>query len=160
MLTKTSLVRVPPGVGVGERSRVAFFVADARSLSPEVLSQGPFDVVVVDSFLTRLTQPLDLVTKLAAYTRPGGIAVVASNNDWVPSITPRNSWLGGFKMNGEDCATLGMLKYNLKRAFDLAEVCDVPRLTRRHARRFTLDVLETSVWRRHAPAPAAATGGC
>jgi 2-polyprenyl-3-methyl-5-hydroxy-6-metoxy-1,4-benzoquinol methylase len=158
VLTSTALVRA--GAGVNERARVAFFVGDARALSPEVLDQGPFDVVLVDGFLARLTQPLDLVAALPRYVRPGGLAVVSSNNDWSPAVTPRNSWLGGFKMNGEDCTTLGMLKYHWKRAFDLAEACDVPRLTRHHARRFTLDVMQASVWRRHAAAgpPAAAEG--
>ena len=151
VLTSTALVRVPSGPS--ERARVAFFCDDARALSADVTSQGPFDVVIVDSFLPRLTQPLDVIKQLSGYARPGGLVILTSHNDWDPRTTPRNSWLGGFKMNGEDCTTLGMLKYHLKRAFACVETCDVPRLTRKHARRFTLDVLETSVWVRHQVTP-------
>ena len=169
VLTDTSLVRVPAGVA---RARVAFHVADACALPAEVLAEAPafsaasaaagggFDVVVVDDLLTKQRQPLDLVQRLADYVRPGGVLVITSTNAWSPAVTPRNSWLGGYKMNGEDMPTLQMLKYLLKRSFAPLETCDLSRLTRKDARSFSLDVLEASIWRRHPaaaePAPAAA----
>jgi formylglycine-generating enzyme required for sulfatase activity/2-polyprenyl-3-methyl-5-hydroxy-6-metoxy-1,4-benzoquinol methylase len=159
VLTDTTLVRTPAGV---DRSRASYFVGDAAALGPEVTDQGPFDVVVLDGLLTRLQQPLDVVSRLREYVRPGGLLVVSSNNDWQPSITPRNSWTGGFLMNGEEITTLDMLKYHLKKGFALRGARDVARLQRRHARRFVLDVMEVSQWQRLregqgcGPAPDAA----
>jgi hypothetical protein len=111
VLTDTALVRVPAGC---ERSRVTFALDDAASLSAATLAltqcRGGWDLVLVDGILARQTQPLGLLRSLPGYVRPGGVLVIASANDWDPSVTPRNSWLGGFKMNGEEMATLGMLK--------------------------------------------------
>lgn len=157
VLTDTTLVRVP-ATGA-ERARASFVHADAAAISEEVLAGcgGPFDVVVMDAFLTRLRQPLDTLRQLHRYVRPGGLLVVTSNNDWQPGTTPRNSWLGGFKMNGEDQSTLAMLRYALKRpgGFELVETCDLARCTRSHERRFTLDVMQASLWRAPAATPAA-----
>jgi formylglycine-generating enzyme required for sulfatase activity/2-polyprenyl-3-methyl-5-hydroxy-6-metoxy-1,4-benzoquinol methylase len=148
VLTDTTLVRVSRDV---DRARVAFHVGDATAatLPEEVVAAGPYDVVVLDSLLTRLRQPLDALTRAGGLVKPGGLLVISSTNDWTPSATPRNSWLGGFKMNGEAMGTLDMLKYPLKKAgFALVESADLARLSRHHDRRYTLDVLETSVWRR------------
>lgn len=149
VLTDTALVRVPQGV---DRSRVSFVVGDAGALGEEVAAGnlGPFDVVILDSLLTRLRQPLDVLKSIHALVNPGGLLIITSNNDWNPGFTPRNSWMGGFKMNGEDQSTLTMLRYTLKRQFAYKEACDIARLSRQHARRYVLDVLETSVWRRNA----------
>jgi formylglycine-generating enzyme required for sulfatase activity/SAM-dependent methyltransferase len=156
VLTDSALARVPAGV---DRARVSFHVADACALSADVLAEasfsaasaaagGGFDVVVVDDLLTKQRQPLDLVQRLATYVRRGGLLIITSSNDWSPVVTPRNSWLGGFKMNGEDVPTLAMLRHVLKRAFAPLESCDLSRLSRAHARGFRLDVLEASIWRR------------
>ncbi len=91
--------------------------------------------------------------------KESGALMVSSSNDWSPTTTPRNSWLGGFKMNGEEMSTLHMLQYHLKKGFKLVDVADVPRLTRQHHRKYELDILETSAWARVpsvAPAGAAA----
>jgi SAM-dependent methyltransferase len=146
VLTDTALVRVPPGV---DRSRATFVHADATSIGADVLAMGPFDVVILDSILTRLRQPLEVLNSLSSFVRPGGLVIITSNNDWDPSITPRNSWLGGFKMNGEDVSTLHMLNYALKKKFTMVESCDLAKLSREHTRRYVLDVLEASFWRRH-----------
>ena len=131
-----------------ERARAEFVLADATAL-PAALLATPYDVVVLDSLLARLKQPLDLVRSLAALVRPGGTLVIASSNDWDPAVTPRNSWIGGFKMNGEDCSTLRMLQYLLKRTFTLTDVRDVPRLTTVHDRKITVDIMQCSEWKRH-----------
>lgn len=140
VLTESVIATVPEGA---DRSKVVFELGDVTAVS------GAYDVVLVDNLVTRLTQPLSLLARLVELVRPGGILVIASDNNWDPSITPRNSWCGGFKMNGEDMSTLHMLTYNLKRAFVPFGVPeDVPRLTRLHNRRFTVDVLQVSAWKR------------
>jgi SAM-dependent methyltransferase len=167
ILTDTTLARVPAGV---DRARAHFIVADASDLPQAVLDEaaslragaaagkastaagaaGGFDLVVVDDVLTELRQPLDLVRRLRAYVRAGGVVVIASSNDWRPEVTPRNSWLGGFKMNGEEMSTLHILKFHLKREFDFLETVDLARMSRENHRCFRMDVLEASIWRRRA----------
>jgi len=163
ILTDTALARVPAGV---DRARAHFLVADASDLPSAVLDEaaalradsaagaagaaGAFDLVVIDDVLTELRQPLDLVRRLRAYVRAGGVVVIASSNDWRPEVTPRNSWLGGLKMNGEEMSTLHILKFHLKREFDFLETVDLARMSRENHRCFRMDVLEASIWRRKA----------
>jgi len=115
ILTETTLVRAPDGV---DRSRAVYVVGEAEDLPADILAEAPFDAVVVDSILCRLRQPLNLVKQLPGLVQAGGALVVSSSNDWCPSHTPRNSWMGGFCMNGEDMSTLFVLQHNLKKTFD------------------------------------------
>jgi formylglycine-generating enzyme required for sulfatase activity/SAM-dependent methyltransferase len=146
ILTQTLLARAPAGI---ERGRIAFALADVNALPATIFEADPFDVVVVDALLVRLRQPLHLVKALARLVRPGGVAVISASNDWDPAHTPRNSWLGGFKMNGEDQTTRAMLQYLLRKDFDLVSLSDISRVSIRHQRRINIDVMEVSVWRRH-----------
>jgi len=157
VLTQTALVKLE---SVAQRSRMQFILADYDALPAEVTCGGPFDAVFVDGVLERMTQPLHLITKLPCLVKECGLLLVSSSNDWDPKYTPRNSWLGGFKMNGEDMSTQLMLRYNLKKAFKFIDADDVTKLTRLHHRKYDLTVLETTAWQRVSasapPAPAAA----
>ena len=135
----------------GARAPVAAYqVSGEFAMLHHAAAAGAFDLVVIDDVLTELRQPLDLVRRLRAYVRAGGVVVIASSNDWRPEVTPRNSWLGGFKMNGEEMSTLHILKFHLKREFDFLETVDLARMSRENHRCFRMDVLEASIWRRKA----------
>ena len=131
-----------------QRSAVTFVLGDLGDSSLEGTA-GLFDVVVLDGALTRCARPLDLLQRASSAVREGGILVVASDNDWRVAVTPRSSWCGGFKMNAEEMTTLGMMAYTLKRAFiPLGVALDAPRVTRQHARQFTVDIMQVSAWQR------------
>lgn len=157
VLTETTLVRAPEGV---DRSRAVYVVGDAEELPADVLAEAPFDAVVVDSLLCRLRQPLNLVKALPQLVQVGGALVISSSNDWCPAHTPRNSWMGGFCMNGEQMSTLYVLTHNLKKTFSpQSKPEDLPRCSQKHARRLIVDLMEVSAWVRSgeaAPAGAAA----
>lgn len=144
MLRKTEVAHVPADA---HRERVQFFVGDAADLAADVTSAGPFNVVFVDGLLDRMRNPRALVCRLAELVKPGGAVVIASANDWTSRKAPKGAWLGGFEMGGEVMDTLTMLGHTLGSAFKRESVRDVPRLRRRNARRFELDVIEVSVWR-------------
>ena len=149
VLTESALARTP--AAPSDRAKVQFVHADVTFLPPDVLSASRggagFDTVLVDgNLLCRLTQPLALVSTLSSLVRSGGLLVVSSANDWDPTITPRNSWLGGFKMNGEKRPTLDMLGYHLKRSFKGVAVTDVPRMRGVSDRGCTLEVMQVSAW--------------
>ena len=54
--------------------------------------------------------------------KPGGKLVILSGNNWTKAHTPRNSWLGGFLLNGEPLKTLDAFKHAFKRSFKLEHV--------------------------------------
>jgi SAM-dependent methyltransferase len=158
VLTESASVAVRPAL---QRSRVTFVHGDATLLAGEgaagrgqLLGLAPgapaYDAVLVDRLLTFCVQPLEVIKSLPGLVRPGGLLVISSSNDWKPATTPRNSWLGGFKMNGEDQTTLRMLQFNLKRAFELLETRSLPRSSQANDRRICLDIMQVSVWRRRA----------
>lgn len=85
---------------------------------------------------------------LGLQVKPGGKLVVLSGNDWTKTRTPRNSWMGGFVLNGETMKTLDILKHTFKNGFELEKVQDVPKLTRNHDRHMEIHLLEASIWRK------------
>jgi SAM-dependent methyltransferase len=135
-------VRLPPGL---DRTRIRFIEAALLDVPTDVVGEG-YDAVVLDNALTRCVQPRDLLHRIPEYVKPGGLLVITSDNAWDPNVTPRNSWLGGFKMNGEEVRTLQMLQYELKMTCNFKESCDISRLRRKNVRQFELDVLEASLW--------------
>lgn len=175
VLTDTTLIRVP--VAPGDRARITYVLHAPASAdegagtlagvckSPEVLACGPYDAVVIDDQLTKQTQPLELLAGMAGLFAGAphawsGVVVVASANAWDPAVTPRNSWMGGFKMNGEDMPTLHLLKYNMRRqGFTFARAVDLPRLTRATARSYALDILEASVFTKTATGSTGSSSG-
>ena len=147
VLTATTLATV--NADPAARGRCAFVVGDmGEELSVDILATAPYDGIVLDGLLTRLRQPLDLLKKLPTLVASGGLLVISSNNDWLPSVTPRNSWTGGFRMNGEECDTLHMLSHALKKHFVLKETKDIVRTTTLHDRRLTIDINQVSLWQR------------
>lgn len=149
VLTTTTLVTVPEGV---DRGRAVFVNEDVHKLGEggEVATLGPYAIAVFDSLLTHLRFPRDALAALPALVVPGGLLIITSNNNWQSSLTPRNSWLGGFKMNGEDQSTLTMLTYSLRAHFDLLETVDLAKSTTTNDRRLTVDIMQASIWRRKA----------
>lgn len=140
------------GATPSQRSAVDFVLGELADAGLEGAT-GSFDVVVVDGALTRSTRPLAILQRAIAAVRGGGVLVVSSDNDWRADTTPRSSWFGGFKMNGENMMTLGMCAHALRRSFTpLGPVVDAPRVTRHHARQFTVDIMQVSAWQQGSPA--------
>ena len=160
LLTRPQLARVPEGV---DRSRAHFVVSElgvgsaAAAAAPppgdaagEVAAAGPFPVVVYDSLLTGARNPREALAAVTSLVCREGLLLISSSNAWSAAATPRNSWLGGFKMNGEDQATLSQLQYALKAQFELLHTLDLPRALQEGERRVVLDIQQVTVWRRRA----------
>jgi 5-histidylcysteine sulfoxide synthase len=154
ILTETTLVPVDKTI---DRSRAVYVEAASADFAPALAANGgrPFDLVVVDSALTAMTQPLDLVRALQApgVLVEGGVVVVLSDHHWDASVTPRNSWIGGFNMNGEGISTRAMLERHFggKHGCFLVETRDVPVLQYEDSRRFTLKILDAMAFVKTTP---------
>ena len=154
ILATTALVTVHRDI---DRSRAVYVEAPATDLSAALAANGgePFDAVILDGALTALTQPLDAIKALRAdgLVREGGAVVVLSDHHWDAAVTPRNSWLGGFNMNGEEVTTRDSLKRHLcpRAGFAFTGTADVPVVRRQDARRFTLELIDAVAFRRVAP---------
>jgi len=144
------LARVPAHV---DRSRVNYLCLTEEEMSAGALEGGvaghaQFDLVLVEDVLDKLVQPLSLSSALTGLVKPGGKLVVLSGNNWSKTRTPRNSWMGGFVLNGETMKTLDILRHTFKKGFEFEKVQDIPKLTRNHDRHMEIHLLEASVWRK------------
>lgn len=155
VLTTTANITVPAAL---PRHRAVYALSALEELSEEVWAKAPYDVVVLDRVLDGMAKPLALAKALPRLVRPGGKIVVASANNWDASVTPRNSWLGGFCMNGEEFTTQAMLQHTWKHQLSLVSSTDVPRLSQASPRQFTLQVVQCTVWSREESAPEAGQG--
>ena len=73
--------------------------------------------------------------------------MIASPYTWLEEHTPRASWLGGFKKDGESFTTLDGLKAHLGAHFRLlAEPEQVPFVIRETSHKFQHSLSEMSVW--------------
>lgn len=136
-----------------KRGAVQFVNMEVGSVSSATLegsaSHAQFDLVLLEDVLDKLVQPLHLVRALSSLLKPGGTLVVLSGNDWTKEKTPRNSWLGGFMLNGETMKTSAMIESALKRELLYeGSRADIPQLIRNHERNYEVRILEAMVWRK------------
>ncbi|KAA0175366.1 hypothetical protein FNF27_03067 [Cafeteria roenbergensis] len=156
ILTTTALVNVDRDI---DRSRAVYVETCVSELEPALKANGgkPFDAVVLDGALTQVTQPLDALKSLrkAGVVAEGGVVVVLSDHSWNADVTPRNSWLGGFNMNGEEVTTRDSIVRHLgsRGLYEFVEAADVPVLRCQDARRFTLELIDAVALRKGAEAP-------
>lgn len=135
------------------RDNVQFLNMDLGTVSQAKLQAAAavhtqFDCVLVEDVLDKLVQPLHFVRELASLLQPGGVLVILSGNDWTKEKTPRNSWMGGFMLNGETMRTIDMLKSVLKRQLVFQRSQDVPRMIRNHDRNYEVKILEATIWKK------------
>jgi len=164
-VTETALAKLPTEI---DRSRVTFLQTTEKELghiitiktntqekekSP-LIQEGAttttpsFNIIVANNILDKLSNPrANLLDKIIdpknEIIRPGSLFVVVSSFDWNKNISPKNNWIGGFRLNGENVFSTHMLKCLLKKEFEFVGEEEVP-VAQRFNRR-NIDVRFTSV---------------
>jgi hypothetical protein len=82
-----------------------------------------------------------------------GVLLVLSSHDWDARRLDPSVWLGGRAESdgaaaGGHASTAAGIAAALGGEFELAERAELPRFTRHHARKFTVDVMEALLFRR------------
>jgi 5-histidylcysteine sulfoxide synthase/putative 4-mercaptohistidine N1-methyltranferase len=127
-------------------SRAKFMQSDACNLSEKYRD---YDLVFAGNLVDRLYAPLRFLKQMATRIRPGGLFVITSPYTWLEDFTPRNEWIGGFKVNGENYTTLDALHDILGENFNpVGQPRDVPFVIRETARKFQHSVAQLTVWQR------------
>ncbi|MGF1452603.1 MAG: 5-histidylcysteine sulfoxide synthase [Opitutales bacterium] len=129
------------------RSSVEFQQADIANMKE--LYRG-YDLILINGVLERSYAPARFLESVHERLNLNGILVIACSNDWDEGHSPRGQWLGGYKdETGENVSTLDGIAAHLKAHFDRqGAVTELPRLTRLHANRFDVSLMEVSVWRK------------
>lgn len=130
----------------GEGQNIEFLQADVGNLKPRFTG---YDVILAVHQLTALRDPLGFLKTIHARLNPGGILIVGSDYNWDESTTPRESWPGGFKRDGEPVLSLDGIRAALCPNFSLTADPTNLTYTKRHsARTATTTTLELTIWQK------------
>ena len=128
------------------RDKVEFWQGDAHNLKPQFTD---YDLVLACNLIDRLYEPQRFLDGIGGRLNDGGLLVLFSPYTWLEEFTPRERWLGGRKINGENVTTLEGLRGALSPAFrQVGEARDVEFVIRETRRKFQHTVSQMSVWRK------------
>ena len=127
--------------------RVQFVQGDPCNLKPNL---HHYDLVTAANVLDQLREPAAFLREMVSRVNPGGLLVLSAPYDWSDAVTPRSSWLGGFKKDGETYTTLDGLRSILTPHFRLLPgfPCDIPYVIRETRRTYRHGIAEATVWER------------
>jgi 5-histidylcysteine sulfoxide synthase/putative 4-mercaptohistidine N1-methyltranferase len=130
----------------GLQDKVEFWQGDAHNLKAQFTG---YDLVLAANLIDRLYEPERFLKHIADRINPGGLLVLTSPYTWLEEFTPRDSWLGGKKVDGENVTTLEGLHAALQDSFEaVGEPRDVEFVIRETARKFQHSVAQLTVWRK------------
>ncbi|CBA18945.1 5-histidylcysteine sulfoxide synthase [Erwinia amylovora] len=133
-------------LGPEQASRIRFVQGDACNLKPQAEA---WDLVLAANLIDRLRQPKRFLTDITPTIRPGGVLMLSSPYTWLEAFTPKESWLGGMRENGEALSTYQALQRLLAADFEeIAPPQDVPFVIRETARKFQHSVAQLTLWRK------------
>ncbi|MGF1687218.1 5-histidylcysteine sulfoxide synthase [Photobacterium japonica] len=125
--------------------KVYFSQGDACNLKPQFTG---YDLVYASNLIDRLGDPKRFLTTIHQRIQPGGYLVIASPYTWLDEYTPKQHWLGGIKVNGENFTTLDGLTETLIPQFELVAVKAIPFVIRETKRKFQHTLSEMTIWRK------------
>ena len=88
-------------MSLGEKSQL--LQGDACNLKPMYTG---YDLVYASNLIDRLNDPKHFLTSIAQRINQGGYLVITSPYIWLEDYTPKDKWLGGVKVKGENFTTL------------------------------------------------------
>ena len=128
-----------------EASKVSFMQGDACNLKP---IYDNYDLVYASNLIDRLGNPKQFLDSIHLRINKGGYLVIASPYTWLEDYTPKDKWLGGIKVKGENFTTLDGLTETLIGQFELVAVKEIPFVIRETKRKFQHSVSEMTIWRK------------
>ncbi|MCK9996671.1 MAG: 5-histidylcysteine sulfoxide synthase [Candidatus Krumholzibacteria bacterium] len=128
----------------GVRNKVEFWQGDAHNLKEQFTN---YDLVLACNLIDRLYDPTRFLDHITPRINAGGLLVLLSPYTWLEEFTPKDKWLGGLKIDGENVATLDGLRARLEPGFRLVtEPRNVEFVIRETARKFQHTTSQMTVW--------------
>ena len=127
------------------KDKIHFSQGDATNLKPQFRG---YDLVFACNLIDRLTDPMLFLSSISARMNKNSYLVIASPYTWLEQYTPKEKWLGGLKVNGENQTTLDGLTEALLEEFERISVKEIPFVIRETQRKFQHTVSEVTIWRR------------
>lgn len=104
-------------------------------------------MILAVNLIDRLYDPAKFLVNVHERINLGGLLLIASPYTWLEEHTKRESWIGGFKRDGESFTTLDGLKSILGNHFKLIQgPQEVPFVIRETRRKFQHTLSEVTIW--------------
>jgi 5-histidylcysteine sulfoxide synthase/putative 4-mercaptohistidine N1-methyltranferase len=124
--------------------KVEFWQGDAHNLKEQFTD---YDLVLACNLIDRLSNPAQFLEHITERINRGGLLVIMSPYTWLEEFTPKDKWLGGRKIDGENVTTLDGLRARLDAAYRMvAEPRDVEFVIRETGRKFQHSASQMTVW--------------
>ncbi|MEN8006843.1 MAG: 5-histidylcysteine sulfoxide synthase [Candidatus Krumholzibacteriota bacterium] len=129
------------------KEKVEFWQGDAHNLKEQFAG---YDLVLACNLIDRLYDPARFLDHIAGRINAGGLLVLLSPYTWLEEFTPKQKWLGGLKIDGENVTTLDGLRARLEPGFRMiGEPRDVEFVIRETARKFQHTASQLTVWEKN-----------
>jgi len=132
-----------------DRTRVQFKQADACALPPNLTG---LDAALLINLVCRLPSPKACLNRLGGQfglIRPGGLVLIASPFTWSEEYTPKEVWLGGYRLGSQTIDSREELIKQMKgNGFTLVHEEDSMLMIREHRRKFQYILPNLTLWKR------------
>ncbi|MGO4999197.1 5-histidylcysteine sulfoxide synthase [Oceanisphaera sp. W20_SRM_FM3] len=123
--------------------KIDFVQGDACNLKARF---SDYDLIFCGNLIDRLYDPSLFLNHIHERLTAGGYLVLTSPYTWLEQYTPKEKWLGGIKVNGENVTTLDGLSRVLSERFTLVAQQDVPFVIRETRRKYQHTLADMTVW--------------
>lgn len=127
---------------------IQFHQADAHNM--EYTKYYNYDLIVAANLLEHLYAPIEFLSHIYRFIRLGGLLVLSSNYNWQQSITPKSSWLGGIKQDGENVTCMDAITNTLSTHFTcISCACtNLIHVTQINSRHYDVNNVHVTFWKR------------
>jgi 5-histidylcysteine sulfoxide synthase/putative 4-mercaptohistidine N1-methyltranferase len=126
------------------RDKVEFWQGDAHNLKAQFTD---YDLVLAGNLIDRLYEPARFLDHITSRINTGGLLVLLSPYTWLEEFTPKDKWLGGLKVDGENVTTLEGLRSTLEPRYRMiGEPQNVEFVIRETARKFQHTASQMTAW--------------
>jgi len=126
------------------KNNIHFSQGDACNL--KAIHQG-YEAVVAINLLEKLYEPAKFLRQIHHRLNAGGLLIIVSDYHWTIDCTPKDKWISGIKINGENVVGLAGLKLHLHNKFYLVCCQSIEKSVQLDQRRALLSNNEMTIWR-------------
>lgn len=124
---------------------ILFSQGDASNLKQKFTH---YNVVLIDQVLEKSYQPKKVLARIIKRLAPQGLLIVASSYCFDESITAKENWLGGIKVNGENVTGFDGLQNHLSEHCNLVNQQTLTTLNALNAHQVMSTLIDVTVWQK------------
>ncbi|MCI2283351.1 putative 4-mercaptohistidine N1-methyltransferase [Colwellia sp. MSW7] len=129
----------------GRGNNILFSQGDASNLKQKFTG---YNIVIMDQVLEKSYQPKQVLTNIIERLLPQGLLVIASSYCFDESITTKENWLGGIKVNGENVTGFDGLHNQLTEHFTLINQQPLTTINTLNSHQTISTLIDVTVWKK------------